>query len=422
MTKNTAPYHHADGSNCWTKDCRLGNTATIFKSSEQEFIKSSLETFNRKNQPANIDVIATLEAFNEAVNQGRITGQYHPVYPYRIFKYSQITTYAKDWDAITLASRGLVVNTETGEIVVRPFKKFFNYNEGQTPDEVMSGPFTVADKLDGSLGLLFKNPSGGFEITTAGGFMSDQAAHATALYNEKYAGKWNPNDNLSYHFEIIYAQNRIVVNYGDEDDIYLLGAVNKKTGRSVPLSKLTEWKWKRAQEFDNFNSIADVTNAPDPGITKEGYIVHFTDTDARVKFKFGEYLQVHKLATGLNARRIHSELKAGGDTLENFKMNAPEEFKDYIEAQEKDIMGKYTFKKKQILDLYDEMNSMLLPEKNTQKDFALLVNQKAPKEFRSQLFSLRTRGTVNEESLWDSIEPPFEKGFWAAGTGKNETE
>lgn len=421
MSKTTAPYRHKDGSNCWTKNCSRGNTLSANNQLLEE-IKNHMKTqaqAQTDNQSTNIDVIASLEDFQKAVEAGRIYGTKHPEYPYTIYKYSQVTTYAKDWDDITIASRGLVVNHETGEIVARPFKKFFNYSEGLTPDEVLTGPFRVADKLDGSLGILFKNPSGGYEITTAGGFSSDQAAHASKIYNERYAGKWSPNRNLTYLYEIVYPQNRIVVNYGDEDDIYLLGAVNKRTGVSVPLEDIKEWKWKRAEEYDNFNSISDIVNAPDPGIAKEGYIVHFTDTDARVKFKFGEYLQVHKLATGLNSRRIHAEMRAGGDTLANFKMNAPEEFKDYIETEEKRFAGLYANKKAEIETVYNNLISSL-PADADQKTFAMKAQQTVPKEHLSQMFTIRSRGQVNEDKIWESIEPPFEKGFWAAGNGSDE--
>ena len=264
--------------------------------------------------------------------------------------------------------------------------------------------------------MLYKNPKGEYEITTAGGFQSDQAAHATRVYKERYEGKWNPNPNLSYHFEIVYPNNRIVVNYGDEDDIYLLGAVNKKTGVSVPLSQLKEWKWKRAEEFNNFSSLSDIESAEDPVISRECYIVHFVETDTRVKFKFAEYLQVHKLATGLNSRRIHEELKAGGTKLQEFKMNAPEEFKDYIEAEESKLTTQFQNKKQEIEKVYKNLVDSL-PANADQKTFAIAAQRNVPKEYLSQMFTIRSKGEVNEEKVWDSIEPPFERGFWAAGNG-----
>ena len=422
MSKRRAPYLHPDGSNCWTKNCSIGHKN--MKIEKENFIKELMSGFKPKPiktyQPTMIDVIAPKEAFDEAVRNKRISGQRHPDYPYIIYKYSQQTTFTKDWDEITLASRGLVVNEETGEIVVRCFPKFFNYSEGMNSAEDLQGPFLVSEKLDGSLGLLYKAPDGSYEITTAGGFQSDQAAHATAVYKEKYAGRWEPNPELSYHYEVIFEKNRIVVNYHGEDDIYLLGAVNKRTGVSVPLNELSEWKWKKATVYDNFNSLQDVIDAPDKGIDHEGYVVHFTNSDKRVKLKFAEYLKVHRIATGLNKRRIH-ELMSSGDSssLESFKASAPEEFLNYIETMQGEVQNEYNVKVSAITSFYDGLIKSL-PKDVDQRTFAIKVQSEVPKEFASQMFSLRATGQVNAKNVWKTTEPPFEKGFWATGSGSDE--
>lgn len=431
MSKRKAPYQHSDGSNCWTKNCSLGNRSSSVNVDKEKFIKEMLEktATNKPNspapvqlgvKPAMIDLIAPKEAFDQAVADKRLSGQRHPEYPYIIYKYSQQTTYLKDWDDVTLASRGLVVNEETGEIVARCFPKFFNYSEGMNSPEDLDGPFLVAEKLDGSLGILYQNPSGGYEITTAGGFQSDQAAHASKLYAEKYEGQWNPNPDLTYHFEIIYDNNRIVVDYKGEDDIYLLGAVNKHTGVSVPITEINEWKGKRAAVYDNFKSLSDVVNAPDPGIDHEGYVVHFTKTDKRVKIKFEEYLKVHRIATGLNKRRIHELMSSGSiSSLNDFKMNAPEEFKDYIDTMQSEVQNEYDTKVATIQSTYKKLVESL-PADVDQKTFALKVQKDVPKDLASHMFSLRAKGEVNTKSVWQSIEPPFEKGFWATGNGADE--
>ena len=140
------PYRHPDGSNCWTEKCRRGhhNPALLNRSNintlekYEQAVKDGVIVPNSTSEqklPAHISQIATLEQFEQAVRDKRITGQKHPAYPYVIYKYSQQTTYTQDWDEITLASRGLVVNIKTGEIIVRPFQKFFNYSENQTPEE-----------------------------------------------------------------------------------------------------------------------------------------------------------------------------------------------------------------------------------------------------------------------------------------------
>lgn len=426
MVKRQAPYKHPDGSNCWTKNCRLAKPNTAF-SSKETFLVEMFEQNKQKlvvpekkdNGIAHISFIASQEEFDAAVRRGEISRSRHPEYPYSIYKYTMITTYTKNWFPITLASRGLVVDDETGEIVVRPFPKFFNYSEGLTDENKLKGEFRVADKLDGSLGLLYRNPDGKYEITTAGGFQSEQGAHATKLYQEKYDGLWNPRSDVSYHFEIIYPQNRIVVDYGGEDDIYLLGAVHKRTGRSIPLDQIQEWKWKRAQEFNNFSSLKEVTEAPDPGISHEGYVVHFVETDTRVKFKFSEYLQVHKIATGINSRRIHEELKTGGSNLQNFMMNAPEEFKEYIEKESVKLTNQFNERRSVILDTYKRLVSSL-PANVDRKTFAVTAQRQVERSFLPHMFNLFDGREPIKDLIWDSIQPPFEKTFFANNVPKND--
>ena len=69
--------------------------------------------------------LPTLQEFLEAEKKGRISShrQGHLIG----FKYTNETIYAQDWDEVTLNARGIAFNELTGEVVARPFKKFFNY-------------------------------------------------------------------------------------------------------------------------------------------------------------------------------------------------------------------------------------------------------------------------------------------------------
>ena len=363
-----------------------------------------------------MSVIATPEEFQQAIEDNLIYRTRHPEYPYSIYKYSQACTYSGSWNEVTTASRGLILHDETGEIIARPFPKFFNYSEGKTPAELMVGDIHVTEKLDGSLGISYINPQGEMEITTAGGFQAEQAAHATELYNERYKGNWEPREGYTYLWEIIYPENRIVVDYGDEDDLHLLGAVEIATGRSVPVSHLTEWKWKKATTYEGFDSMDKVVNAPERS-NAEGYIVHFVETGVRVKFKHEEYVKLHRIMTGVSERSIHNLLASGGkSSLEEVKQTAPEEFTDFINKSIDKLEKQYADEESKIKKAYQELVDSL-PSDVEQKDFALAV-QKMPKGLSNHMFSLRAGKGVNEKKIWESIEPPFERSFWSSTNGR----
>ena len=70
-----------------------------------------------------------LDILNQYVNEGWVVVNDHPSLPLSIYNYSRKTQYDGKWDDVTLQCRGLIVDKSTGKILVRPFKKFFNYEE-----------------------------------------------------------------------------------------------------------------------------------------------------------------------------------------------------------------------------------------------------------------------------------------------------
>jgi hypothetical protein len=79
--------------------------------------------------------------------------QTHPTLPLFIHNYSEKTQFDKRWDEVTMSCRGLILDNN-GDVIARPWKKFFNYGEGRLKiDDVM--PVEVTDKMDGSLGILY---------------------------------------------------------------------------------------------------------------------------------------------------------------------------------------------------------------------------------------------------------------------------
>jgi len=429
----TPPYRHpSDNSNCWTANCRRRRAeSSALTEKKNKFMEEILEANKSANATVNIDdaktfidAIATQEEFDAAYKNQEVSRQRHPEYPFSIYKYSQSTTFSKNWNKITRASRGLIVNDETGEILARPFPKFFNYSEHATPAELMTGPIVVAEKADGSLGILYPTPDG-LQISTAGGFQSPQAAHATEVYRERYDGKWTPRKGYTYLYEIIYAENRIVLDYENEDDIILLGAVRIRDGKSLPVSKLPEWKWKKVEEFPDMTSVDSVVNAPDRS-NHEGYIVHYTDTDTRVKIKHAEYLRHHRFATGINSRRIWEMLRdSNSEDMDSWRKNAPEEFEDYINGSTAKLQGEFKEHEEKIRKSYSSIVSSL-PANASQKDFAVAVQTQAPREYMGMIFNLKQNdGKLNDKSkksIWDMIKPEHENSIWGLANGRTASE
>lgn len=244
-----------------------------------------------------------------------------------ILNYTARAQYENEWNAVTLACRGLI-HDQNGNVIARPFAKFFNYAEELVSG--LSGPIEVTEKLDGSLGILYQTGSE-WRIATRGSFTSDQAVHATALWRERHSG-FEPHEGWTYLFEIVYPANRIVVDYRGRDELVLLGAIEIATGRSVPLADAAKgWNGPVVQQHA-YATLQEALEA-EPRENAEGYVVRFVPSDVRVKIKHDEYVTLHKLVTGVSERRVWEVLAAGdtsGRLLQEWLEVVPDEMYQFV--------------------------------------------------------------------------------------------
>ena len=130
-----------------------------------------------------LDDLFDLEDLAQAIDGGYVRVQSHPDLPLRILNYTEKATYERVWNPVTLTCRGLIVN-DSGKVVARPFRKFFNYGEPSAPALDLDAEVVVTDKCDGSLGILYPLGDGRYGVATRGSFTSVQAQHATKVWQE----------------------------------------------------------------------------------------------------------------------------------------------------------------------------------------------------------------------------------------------
>lgn len=237
-----------------------------------------------------------------ALEQGLIRRQTHPELPLAILNYTERCAYEGAWDDATRQCRGLIYHANTLDVVARPFPKFFNVGQPGAPDLDLDEPAHVTDKLDGSLGILYPTP-GGHAVATRGSFASDQAIHATSVWKERYERRWAPPAGVTYLFEIIYPSNRVVCDYAGLDDLVLLDALSIETGLPVPFaSVIGQWPgpYTRGQPYRTLREAL----AAEPRPNSEGLVVYLPARNERVKVKQDDYVALHRILTGTNARNV----------------------------------------------------------------------------------------------------------------------
>lgn len=261
------------------------------------------------------DIIEPTE-LNAAIEAGHVTRRQHPALPLSIYTYTRTAQYARAWTNTTIRCRGLIADDKTGEIVAWPFPKFFNVGEHDhgfdyAPPLPTDEPFEVYDKVDGSLGIVF-HYAGRWRVASKGSFVSEQAQWAQAWLDGRDTGALWPD--TTYLVEIVYPGNRIVVDYGNREDLVLLGAF-EKDGSEIPLATASvEWleignvvrAWP-AMPLPELLKLTESNARPDgqptSGLHAEGYVIRYA-SGVRAKAKLAEYVRLHKILTGISERDI----------------------------------------------------------------------------------------------------------------------
>ena len=266
------------------------------------------------------------DKLDKLVGEGWLISQVHPTLDLTIYNYSQKTQYERMWNEETLSCRGLVLDS-LGNIVARPFKKFFNLSEveGEIPDL----PFEVFEKMDGSLGIFFWY-NGNPIFASRGSFTSDQSKVGWEIL--KGMDYENLKRGVTYLFEIIYPENRIVVDYGDTEKLVLLGAIETSTGEEIPYSGIGEnlERFELVRKWSNKKSISELVKEND--LIREGYVLRFSN-GYRVKVKFEEYCRLHKIITNVSNIDIWEKLK-DGLPLNEILDKVPDEFYGWVKNTE----------------------------------------------------------------------------------------
>lgn len=331
-----------------------------------------------------------LELLKEMIEKGYVNVQKHPTHELFIYNYSPLAQYERVWNEVTLACRGLILDGQF-DVVARPFQKFFNLGEienQQLPNE----SFEVFEKLDGSLGILYWADNQPF-IATRGSFMGEQAVRATSILRSKYASVLRGvNRDWTYLFEIIYPENRIVVNYGDMEDIVLTAIIDTASGVDVPLHDMGFPVVKR---YDGIQDIRLLKQMEEDN--REGFVIKYAN-GFRLKVKFEEYLRIHRIVTQVSSINIWEYL-AVNMPFDEILDRVPDEFYNWVKVTVENLKNQYEAIENQSLKDFKKLD--------TRKETAAYFFTCA---YPSVLFKMLDERPY-QEVIWKMIRPQFQKPF-----------
>lgn len=327
-----------------------------------------------------------------------------------VWCYSQATVYNEDWDDLTRLCRGLVTDGE-GNVISRPFPKFFNWGQPGAPGpEITSQPFTAYDKEDGSLIIVGTDSNGDVVVSTKGSFDTWHSAEARKML-DGYG--WAPIPGSTVIFEFIHPDNRIVVDYDGRQDLVLLGAVWNDDGLDHfhPHAVADEMNWQGAvavpRKF-HLPSMLETVADPENGPNREGFVLVWdnpTGPAHRVKIKFAQYVNLHRMLSRISNVSVWEALKDG--TFEALLELVPDEIYDKVRETADELIA-----------AHDSLERTIKVEaavakggRTTRKEQAEYVIHESDIEHKSIVFAVLDRKDITGR-VWDAIKPERDE-TWA---------
>lgn len=288
--------------------------------------------YEKTQTPQSVKSLASVvdpQKFKKFINDGYISERRHPEDDsLRVYSYTPKTQFSGMWSPETLLARGLILKTnengdlDTAEIHARALGKFFTVEQMSEGDWTnvklvdddenvtvqenapidFDSPATVAEKMNGALGVTYIAPDGTAQISTKGSFTSVEAGIGSNIlqkYDEKKLGKFlnTHMKNSTPLFEIISPDRPHPVDYGDMEDVILLGTVDKRTGKWSPVDenhKLVQEFGFQTPEKIPATTLREALALPYKENT-EGMVVTTTDPNGKQKMYKVKPEEYHKL-------------------------------------------------------------------------------------------------------------------------------
>lgn len=343
-----------------------------------------------------------LEKFREYVKQGYINEIRHTGSMLTLWNYTQHAQFENFWPEEVMMARGLITDPY-GSVIARPFKKFFNLNQNEESNManlVGHGVPKIYEKLDGSLGIQYEY-NGLPTIATRGAFGSEQAQWATEWIRKHTDGSaFLPRH--TYLYEIIYPENRIVVDYGKRQELVLLAVVHTDSGVELDIQEEAKrLNLSYAKPFDG-SVEGMVKYATQMDGNEEGFVLVYPD-GFRVKIKGAEYVRLHRLITGFSSKSIW-ELLMNDQSLDEIIEKVPDEFFDWVKSTEKNLRDEH----KKIYTTVVNVAATLVDLPDRKSKAVKIMAEHA--NISGLLFGFLDGRDIDRE-IWKRLKPTYELPF-----------
>lgn len=286
--------------------------------------------------------------------------------------------------------RSVVINWIRNELVLTPFKKFFNLNEMEETSlenvtKRVHGATSVeiSDKLDGSMQSA-RYYRGGIIMSGSQAIDIDKSWRLEYGYNwltshENYMRMLKMYPEYTFIFELITKEDEHVVLYSEaEDGLHLIGMRNTITGEELSYGEVVMY----GLTFDTMPvkvfpmTFKEVLSSLDDKKANEaeGFVVNIDGY--RLKVKYNDYVYIHKILSKASSPNMVIRAIAD-DVYDDFKSKVPTAYRQSIED-----FAVIVFKYKK--DIEDEINKYYKKfYDDDRKTFMINVKENVPRSILS---------------------------------------
>lgn len=217
------------------------------------------------------------------------------------------------YDGFYRECRSVVINIKKDELVLTPFKKFRNLNEGEeTSYENVSARIRTAkciefsNKLDGSMQSA-RYYDGDYIMAGSQSLDKENSWRLADGYrmlyeNDNYLRMLHENPNETFIFEYISKRDAHVVKY-DKEGLFLIGIRNISTGIEASYGEVIEYANRygvfTTEVFDK--TLDQIMSELDDKKSSEaeGFVVNIDGF--KVKIKYNDYVHMHKMLSAISS-------------------------------------------------------------------------------------------------------------------------
>lgn len=295
-----------------------------------------------------------------------------------------------DTESVFRECRSIVIDVVKEELVIAPFRKFFNLNEvlenrieNIEKELANAKSVEITDKLDGSMqcARCYKG-----ELVITGSMALDRKSSwrledGYSKLSQNHMNMLTDNPDYTFIFEYISIRDSHVVAYKPhQEGMYLIGIRNVLDGRQLSYKKIEEFSLKYGVamtkiEGYSFNEIMKEAKSL-KSTEKEGWVVNIDGH--MVKLKCDDYVDLHRVLNKFSSANTIIK-NIADNTFDDLISKVPDNYRERIKCIAKHIYGYMKFMNDKIEDYYKKA------PKDERKGYMIWVSQNCPLEVQGYM-------------------------------------